>query len=173
MHVCFAAMFLLAAWKWGDWRNWMTYHSTMLYVVACDLLYLFLTANHYLWRYIPDGFLPSYSVTEMLHAFITLPATTLIFLSKFPAKTFRIIMHFLLWMAIFVVFEIVLFWANRFEYQFGWGIIWSIAFDLVMFPMILLHHKKPLLAYGLSVITISYLLWKFNIPTDLPIEERP
>jgi hypothetical protein len=57
MHLALAFITLLSVWKWGDWRNWEKYHSTMMYFALGNVLYNFLCANHFLWKLKPD-FLP-------------------------------------------------------------------------------------------------------------------
>lgn len=172
MHLAVMGISLIAAWKWGDWRNWKTYLSTMYYAAICDLLYLFLTANHFLWRYVSDSYFANYSGTELIYAFIVLPATTLMFISRFPHKLIKAAFYILMWIIIYILLEVVLLLSDRFVYQHGWNLIWSIGFDVVMFPMIILHHKKPLLTYLLSICFICYLVWQFEVPVHLPIENR-
>jgi len=173
VHIGINLLFILASWKWGNWSRWRHYHATMLYVAICDLLYLFLTANHQLWSYVPEPFLKHYALTEALYALVMLPATVLIFLSRLPAKPLKQAGHCLLWVGILFTIECVLLSTGRFRHLNGWSLYWSLGFDLVMFPMLILHYKKPLLAYLVSAAIVVYLLWQFEIPSGLPIEARP
>ena len=36
----------ILAWRFGDWRNWKNYQSTILYLITSDLLYNFLCYNY-------------------------------------------------------------------------------------------------------------------------------
>jgi hypothetical protein len=50
----------------------------------------------------------------------------------------------------------------------GWSLGWSFLFDFIMFPMLRLHHKYPLIAYILSVPIAIFFIFLF----DVPIEKR-
>ncbi|WP_308639739.1 CBO0543 family protein [Paenibacillus silvisoli] len=172
MHILICVLFAAACWKWGDWRNWRTYHSTMLYIVMSNLLYLFLTAENYLWRYEPEDYFYNYAITEALYGFIVLPATVLLFLPHLPSKPKKLAGYYMLWIGVYFTMEAVLLTSKRLLHDNGWNLYWSLIFDLIMFPMLVLHHKKPLLCYFLSAIIAALLLWKFDIPIHLPIEKR-
>ncbi|MDQ0899406.1 hypothetical protein [Paenibacillus sp. V4I7] len=80
MHFVIGFIIIGAAYRWGDWRNWKKYHSTMMYFALGNLLYHYLCANHLLWQLMPD-FSLSHSITEMIYTFIVFPATALLFLT--------------------------------------------------------------------------------------------
>jgi hypothetical protein len=49
MHIIGSFLWILATWKWGDWRNWKKYQSTILYMIVFSLLFDVLTYNHSLF----------------------------------------------------------------------------------------------------------------------------
>ncbi|GAA4706944.1 CBO0543 family protein [Brevibacillus fulvus] len=169
MHVLIGLYVIF--WRWGDWRNWARYHPTMLYYAAGNLLYQYLTANHYLWRLLPDRFL-NHTLTELLYTFLIFPGTALLFLGNFPASRGGKWRHYVRWYLLYVGMESVFVLTHHIDYQYGWNLLWSALFDLIMFPMLHLHHKRPLVAYGLSVLIIIILVWYFNVPIHIPIEQR-
>jgi hypothetical protein len=171
MHLFVALWALISAWKWGDWRNWEKYHPTLMYFAMGNLLYNFLTANHFLWKLEPD-FLPNHSMTEMVYTFITFPATAFLFLSNYPKETHKIFLHYLKWIFIFVAVEWVFSRTGRILYQYGWSLGWSAIFDCTMFPMLWLFYRKPLIAYGISAIMCVFWVWLFDVPVNVPIELR-
>jgi hypothetical protein len=172
MHFAIGILTLIAAWKWGDWKNWRIYHTSMLYFALGNLLYNFLTANHFLWKLKPD-FLPTHSLTEMVYTFITFPATALIYLSKYPqASIKKQIVYILGWVCIYGGVETILMLTGRMQYQFGWSLGWSVVFDCTMFPMLRLFYKKPLLAYVISAALCVFWVWLFDVPVNVPIEKR-
>ena len=62
------------------------------------------------------------------------------------------------------VFELIMFFSGLCVYSHGWTYTWSIVFASLMIPMLVLHYKRPLWAYILSVpITVFLLLW-FEVP---------
>jgi hypothetical protein len=162
MHLVIVIFTLFAAWRWGDWRNWQRYHPTMIYIAMGNLLYNFVYANHYLWQLKPD-FLLNHMVGEIVYTFITIPLTGLIFLSGYPKNITGQILHNLKFIAIYILIEAVLQYYGRIVYNYGWNIWWSSAWDFMMFPMWVLHHKKPLIAYAASIAVVVLVLALFPV----------
>jgi hypothetical protein len=46
----------------------------------------------------------------------------------------------------------------------GWNLRWSLLFNFVMFPLLVLHHKNPILAWTASFIFLGIIMTIFNIP---------
>ncbi|MRH45083.1 hypothetical protein GH741_20795 [Aquibacillus halophilus] len=171
MHVGLAILTVFSVWRWGDWRNWREYHSVMLYIAIGNLTYNFLTASYFLWRLDAD-FLSNHTLTEMLYTFIIFPGTVLLFVGNYPQTKFRVISHYSYWIFIYAGFELIMTFTGHIEYQYGWNLYWSAGFDCIMFPMLMLFYKKPLIAYSLSLPIALILLWYFDVPVHLPVEER-
>jgi hypothetical protein len=171
MHVLITLMTILAVWIRRDYRNWKEYHTTMLYIAVGNLMYNFLAANHLLWKFNPD-ILSNHTLSEVFYTCIVFPGTALMFLSKYPNTTKRIILHYITWIGVYVGFEIVFLYFNKIYYQFGWHLGWSALFDCIMFPMLRLFYKKPLLAYVLSVPIAVFFIWYFDVPVHIPMEDR-
>ncbi|TVY04005.1 CBO0543 family protein [Paenibacillus cremeus] len=170
MHFAIAVLILIVAWKRGDWKNWRDYHTTMMYFVLGDLLYLFLTANYALWRLKPDILLNN-AFTEMIYMFVTFPLTALLFLSKYPKGDIgKQVIYILNWVLIYAAVEWILLITGRIIYQHGWNLYWSIIFDCTIFPMLRLFYKRPVLAYGISLIMCVFWVWYFKVPVNVPVE---
>lgn len=172
MHVLTAVVVAFAVWRFGDWKGWQKYHSTMLYFIFGNVMYLFLTAGYSLWSLKAD-FASNYIFTELLYMFIVLPGTALLYLSKMPVSTKGRIKHIIKWIVLYAAIEGVYAYAtDSIQYDNGWHLGWSLLFDCVMFPMLLLHYKKPLLSYLISFPIAMFLIWYFKVPVHLPIEKR-
>ncbi|AFC28458.1 CBO0543 family protein [Paenibacillus mucilaginosus] len=165
MHVAYSILIILAAWRWGDWKNWRLYHPSMLFITAGGLLYEYLTKDQTMWKFHPD-FLYNQTVTVVVYALVTMPLSVLIFLSLYPKTIGRKLIHFGLWIAIYASGEWVLLSMGRISYQNNWSLRYSILFDMMMFPMIRLHHTKPLIAYGLSIPIVVSLIYLFHIQLE-------
>ncbi|WP_407921229.1 CBO0543 family protein [Bacillus salipaludis] len=77
--------FIVAVWRWGDWRNWEKYQSTILFKITCALLYEVLTYNYPLWEYSDfDTFLPTHTLNSLAITFVGFTCTVLLFLSCYP-----------------------------------------------------------------------------------------
>ncbi|WP_245805824.1 CBO0543 family protein [Bacillus alkalicellulosilyticus] len=171
MHLATALFVIFAVWKWGDWRNWQKYHTTILFYSLGNLAYNFLTANYFLWRFNAE-ILVNHTIAEMVYTFVVFPGTIILFLGNYPTERPRIILHHFKWITIYGVWEWVFTLFGKIEYQYGWTLGWSVAFLVIMFPLLALHHRRPLLVYFLSAIVAVLVLWYFEVPVHIPIEYR-
>jgi len=165
MHIVIILWAVFAAWRWGDWKNWQKYHSSMIFYPFANLVYGLLVNNHdfFLWRY-HGHFLFSEETADLFHSTITFPAVTLTYLSNYPTDRLKQALHITKYVVIYVVVEIIALQLNVITYSYNWNLLWSIWFNIVSFSVIRLHHTRPLLAYGISVLITSYLLWQFGVP---------
>ncbi|RFB17999.1 hypothetical protein DZB84_03540 [Bacillus sp. HNG] len=169
MHLIYNALFLLAAVKWGDWRRWREYYPTILFFLIGDLLKNVFYHDYWIWTYQETIFakdiLSNHTFITLLIMFVAYPATTLIYLGHFPEKRWNKVLWIGLWVSIYVIVEYInLKYLHLIKHHHGWTIHWSFLFNLVMFPMLRLHQKQPLIAWGLSIIWIIFLLNMFPIP---------
>jgi hypothetical protein len=67
---------------------------------------------------------------------------------------------------IYFTLEVILLKFSRIEYDYGWNIWWSLGWDCIMFPILSIHHKKPLLAFLLSAIVFFLMNWLFPFNLD-------
>ena len=171
MHFILTALTIFFVWLKRDYKNWKKYHTTMLYYAVGNLTYNFLCANYLLWKLEPD-FMPNHSITEMLYTFIVFPGTILMFLEHYPKTLKKQVLHNVFWIALYIVIEYFFLVTGRIYYQFGWTLWWSFLLVAVMFPMFRLHHTRPLLTYILSVPITIFLIWYFEVPVHIPMEDR-
>jgi len=164
MNLAIDIFIIYAVWRWADWKNWRKYHASMIFAGAMNLLYHVLSLTHYyfLWKMVPSFF--TFTTEEIIHTFILLPGTTLIFLSRWPKNISKQLKYFIKWILIFVLGEYALNNFGGIEYYNGWNIGLSFLFCCVMFPGILIHFKKPGLAYPLFIIITFLGIWIFRIP---------
>ncbi|MEQ6375540.1 CBO0543 family protein [Bacillaceae bacterium S4-13-58] len=173
MHLIVSLFVILSVWLWGDWRNWQKYHTVMLYFALGNLAYNFLTANYFLWRLDADAF-SNRTFTEVLYTFSVFPGTALLFVGNYPKNLgkSKIISHYLFYIGWYAGIEFLYVHFNRIDYQYGWNYWWSVGFDIIMFPMLWLFYRKPLIAYPLSILFAIFFLWWFDIPVGVPVENR-
>lgn len=162
-QIIVTVIMILIAWKWGDWRNWKLYYSTMQFYIVFDFLYSLITYNYPLWAY--ESPLLKTTFSDILISFAFVPATILIYLYHIPKGLKKQITYNLVWVVIYSVTEIISYSLGYFSYHHGWAIWWSVLFNCVMFPLLFLHYKKPLwavsLAFAFTIIGIMY--WKIPI----------
>lgn len=162
MHLALVAATIIIAWKRADWKNWQKYHPTMLYVAIGNLLYIFLYYDHYLWQFHGVTIINATTI-EMLMTFIILPFTALIYLSNYPVTLKGQIIHNIKYVAVYIALEWIYLELGLFKHSFGWNMWCSLVWDIMMFPMWVLHHKRPLIAYLASFIAVIIMLMLFPV----------
>jgi hypothetical protein len=105
-----------------------------------------------------------YTVLNIAISAILYPCTVILFLSFYPKTFAKQVLHIFLWICLYTGVEYVSFLFGDFIYLNGWNIFYTIAFNAIMFPMIRLHYKKPLLTWPISAVLAFLLIWYFHIP---------
>lgn len=154
---------ILAALRWGDWRNWHKYHATILYFILGDVLYYYITYNHRLWSLVPTWPL-KHELVCVAGEFIVFASTILIFLGRYPSGRFISTWWTLVWASIYTVNEWILLKTGTFTYEHGWTLFDSFLFTILMFIMLRLHYKRPLFTIVISVPILILLIFLNSIP---------
>lgn len=157
-----AVLWIIIAYKWGDWRNWRRYYPTMLFMGMGDLISCLVFAEKPLWKFQTDFLVPS--LTELFVIFTIFFSTILIFLSKFPKKLSNQILWTILWILIYTVKEFLTSLINMFTYHNGWTIWWSALFNIIVFPLLILHQKNPIFAWLIALAFLFITMHIFNVP---------
>ncbi|WP_163100673.1 CBO0543 family protein [Peribacillus alkalitolerans] len=165
--VAYSILWILAVWKWGDWENWKKYYPTMLFAIVGNLLYEVICFNYPMWAMEPNG-LPNQTIPILLLVLVGMPLSVFVFLSHFPDNESKIrqALYILLFVCIFVVLEYVSVQLGSITYHNGWNLAWSSLFNVIMFSIIRIHYKKPILALILSAIFIGILSTIFDVSLD-------
>ncbi|MFZ3579590.1 CBO0543 family protein [Virgibacillus sp. DJP39] len=169
MHLVMKLFFLIAAIRWGDWRNWQKYYPTILFFILMDLFYNYLLYEYPMWEF-HEGDIPvlHYEVFIVLSFIIVrYPATILIYLGNFPAGKLKSIFWITFWVLLYTIVEVIDLYLGLISHHNGWNLGWSILFNVVMFLTLKIHYHKPLLAWCISIIWILFLWNVFDIPMDV------
>lgn len=162
MIVLVSIFFVISALKWGDLKNWKLYYPTMMYFAIGDLVYNFLTYNNPLWQYANP--ILKHTASDLLVIIVVYPSTVLLFLSYYPDKLIKKIKHIAFWVFIFSALEWIFYTIGYFTYHNGWNIWWSVVHNLLAFPLLRLHYKKPILVWPISMALAFAILVLFDIP---------
>jgi len=158
-----ALMFVLATWKWGDWRNWKTYYPTMAFWVIGNYLYDTLTYTKPLWLYY-DPML-NHTLNDLFWKFIIYPCVAVMFLYRYPKSgTIPKFKYFAFWIILFSVLEWLLYVFGYFLYYNNWNFWWSVAFNCMMFPLLRLHYTHPHWGWIGAVVAGISIIVIFKIP---------
>lgn len=163
MILLLVCLFILACYKWGDWENWRSYYSTILFLIAGDFIYSFVSAAKPLWRYNPTIF--SGTITGLILAIFIYPCIVLVFLPTFLnlGRKNKII-YITIWVCGFSVLEYLGFKFHYLSYFNGWRYACSYIFDWILFILIVVHQKTPPLAWLLSLIIGVVITSWFKLP---------
>lgn len=167
MYILINFFYIIAGFKWGDWRNWKQYYSTILFFIIGDFLYNFLLYKKTMWLF-HDLVLPNHTTITVLAMVVTYSATVLIYLGRFPHGWLKRLLWFLLWVGIYLSAEYFNSKLGFITYYNGWNFWWSVLFTAIIFFILPIHHKRPLLAWLISIIIIGSLLSIFDVKlTDM------
>jgi hypothetical protein len=158
-------VFLFSAWRWGDWKNWTRYYSTILFVILVSILETLITHNHFLWKFHPDPFMPflyNHFLISIAMAFVVFSSTVLIYLGNYP-KNKKQFAYVLMWVLIYSVVEVITSNFGLLSYHNGWSIFWSVVINIIMFPLIRLHYTRPLLTWFITFGVFAFFWVKFDL----------
>lgn len=162
MHLAITIWALLAALRWADWKRWREFLPTIYYMVFSNFFYQYIAHTLYhLWKN-ESNFLNEL-VIDSLYSFIVFPCTVMLFLSNHPNPSQKRWLHYVKWIAIYSALEWIGQLFGFISYHHGWSWYWSLLFNCVMFPMLRLHHQRPLWALGMTPFIIWILLEIFYL----------
>lgn len=130
-----------------------------------DLYYII--KNKPLWKY--ESPIISGDFAELLIAFVVFPCTCFIFFQLYSkvnnSKRIPVYILFFLFCAfVYTSIEYLSFYLGFFSHHNSWNIYWSFAVNLTMFPLLLLHYKKPLWVWFPSIACAFLVIYRFNLP---------
>jgi hypothetical protein len=165
--VIYSLLWLVATGLFADLKRWRIYYPTMLYAAVGNLMYDLICYSYPLWELEANG-LPNQTIPSMLLVLIGMPFSTFVFLSNYPAvkPLWHRIAYCSLFVGIFVVLEWISLLTGSITHHHGWNLAWSGLFNCMMFPFLLLHHRRPLVALGLSVPLVLLLMAMFDVTLD-------
>lgn len=148
------------------YKHWAAYHTTILYGSLMIVLYDFICQDYLLWKHSSFPFY-SHFAGELIHAFIIMPCIVLLFLHNFSEQ--KKLLYILKWALISFFIEGAFVVTDSITFHNGYRYIYDLPFYSVMYLMFYLHHKRPILTYGLSIFIIIGLIFLFDV--KLPLDE--
>ena len=161
-HIFLSTTSIYICYKFGDWKNWQKYYSTILFFILSSVVCLVLTYNHPLWLY--ESKILNRTFSDLLISITVYPSTVMIFIPNFPRKISKIIIYISSYVAIYTIIELISNKLGYFTYHNNWNIWCTIIFNYIMFPMSILHYRKPLVAWIIALISPHILFFILKIP---------
>lgn len=157
------AVYVLFAKYFVDWKRWEEYYPTILYFIVCNLTYNFVFYDYTLWMYRAKSGWLNHTIIDLAFSYFIIPVIIMIYLRFFPTDRRKYIYLFA-WITYFSVIEWLFSKKGLFVYENGWNLKWSILFNIIMFILLRVHYRKPILALALSFPIIVVLLIFFHPP---------
>ena len=160
-----AVVSILICYKFGDWKNWMIYYPTILFFILSNIVCVLLIYNHP-FQFYESGIL-NRTFSDLFICITVYPSTVMLFVPNFPKKITKIITHILFYVAIYTIAELIAVKLGYFTYHNGWNIWYSLIFNFTLFPVLILHYKKPLYAWVIALISPHVLFFIMKIPYNI------
>lgn len=158
------AIFIILIFLFVDRKQLKEYYPTIQFYIICNLLYNFIFYQHTLWSYKPDLFKwLNHTNTEIMFTFLIIPLFIIVYLRFFPIG-WKGIAYIVIWIISFWLIEYYYLRKGFFVYKNGWNEWWSMLFNVIMYPTLYLHYKKPLIGILVSIPIIILLLLFFHPP---------
>ena len=171
MHLFLGPIFILLSLRWGNWKKWKEFYSTIQFFILGDLLYNFLLARYPMWEFSPFKYerfiLPNHTLLNLFSMLTLYPSSVVLYLSNYPAQRSKMtkIIYILFFSFIYIFIEFIDFKVFKIiSYYHSWNFSWSILFDISMFSLLILHYKKPGIALLISLVIVISLFFIFNVP---------
>lgn len=159
-------IYIVLAWRFGDWKNWKKYYPTILFIISVDFFISNLLKDYPLWTFHGSLLIPNHTIADFMIAFTCFSPMVLIYLSRYPYRKewYRQFVYIFLWFILYNIVEAIFFFAHLITYHHGWNFWWSSIVWVFMFIGLRLHHTKPLLAWLLCFTCTVFLIIYFQIP---------
>lgn len=162
IRIGMGAIWVYSAYKWGDWKNFKKYYPTMLFFGMGDLIYNVVFFEKPLWRF--ETNLITHPLNELFVIFTIFFPGVLLFLSKYPKKVLHQILYLAFWVMLYTGIEVATGMIGMIKNYNGWNIWWSVFHNSIQFPLVILHHRKPLFAWVIALAFLVLIMNVFNVP---------
>ena len=167
MVAIIALGWVLVTLKWGHWKEWKTYYPTILFIIAGDFIHGYIDAAKPLWRFIPT-LLFSGVAEHLIAALVIFPCTVILLFTFYPKyKSWAIkALYIALWVLIYAAGEYLALKLGYYVYKNGWSFAYSTLFDCLLFPLLIIHQRKPQIAWLISLIIGIFIAFWFKLPAS-------
>ena len=162
-RLIFSTVWISLAYKFSDRKNWKRYYPTLLFYGMGDLIYNVVFQDKPLWRFQVDFLVPS--INGLYVYFTIFLPSILLYLSRFPKRLIHQITYIIIWIGIYLVIELYTTSIGMQKNYNGWNIWWSLLHNTIVFPMIIMHHKKHyILAWVTALTFLAFIMIVFKAP---------
>jgi hypothetical protein len=165
LHIALFIASIFSAYRWGDWRNWEKYYSTILYFGFLDLIQNCVYHGMPLWTHVCTiGFKLPHTIINLIWILIIYTSTILIFVYHFPKVFKNQVFYISLWVLGYTMVEWILYLNKAIEYHNDWTILASLLFNCGMFIILWVHYTKPVVAWLLTILMFLVFVSIYQVP---------
>ncbi|MGM0753547.1 MAG: CBO0543 family protein [Bacillota bacterium] len=169
MIFVFLLCYALLGWKFGNWKEFYSYYPTLLFFIIGDLLSQFLLYDYSMWEFqtvtaFGDHINLNHTLISLCKMAVQYTATIAIFIGKLPSSFQGKVAWIMLWTGIYGVGEGLSHGLGMMTYHNGWHFGWDILFNIMMFTVLIVHHKSPIIGWIISFPIIFFLWLYFDVP---------
>jgi hypothetical protein len=123
-----------------------------------------------MWMFHPVGKIDewlgmkNHTIIVLIKMVVQYPATIAVFLGNMTFSKRKQILSIVLWSGIYAISELVAKFTGVMTYHNGWNFWWDCTFNVMMLFMLLIHYRKPILAWILTIPIVVGLFLIFHIP---------
>lgn len=147
-------------WK-GDWKHWKLYYPTMLYYIIVSINVSIILDDKPLWLFY--GSSPIDRICNYVLEVLVFPSIIIPFLSNFPKRHLKQFFYLLAYVFVFSLFEAAFYVTKEIIYYNGWNLWYSVLLYAVIFPLLILHHRSPIVAWLVTFILTCGIMAYFGI----------
>jgi hypothetical protein len=147
---------------WGNWKKWREYYPTILYYIIGSLSYNFIFYKKPLWLF---QSLINHTFSEYLDDFVLWPCAIILFFTFLPrTKIIKQMVYTFIWAIFLSSIEGISYITKNIVYINGWNYLYTIAFNCILFPLLALHYKYPLIVWPISGGLALLVMLLFDVP---------
>ncbi len=167
MVAMIALIWALVTLKWGRWKEWKTYYPTILFIIAGDFIHVYICTAKPLWRFTPDTLFSGVS-EHLIASLVIYPCTVILLFTFYPQfKSWTIkTLYIALWVLIYLAGETLALKLGYYVHANGWSLAYSALLDCLLFPLLIIHQRKPQIAWLISLTIGFFIFFWFKLPTS-------
>jgi len=167
MVAMISLIWALVTLRWGRWKEWKTYYPTILFFIAGDFIHEYIVSAKPLWRFAPDPLFSGVS-EHLIASFIIFPCTVILLFTFYPKlKSWtRKTLYIALWVLIYIAGEYLALKLGYYVHENGWSLAYSTLMDCLVFPLLIIHQRKPQIAWLLCFLIATFIVFWFKLPAS-------
>ncbi|WP_064092330.1 CBO0543 family protein [Rossellomorea aquimaris] len=162
-------IYIFIGWKFGNWKEFHSYYSTILFFIIGDLLSQFLLYDYSMWKFqaiseLDQSLKLNHTLISLLKMIVQYTVTVAIFIGRLPSSLLKKVIWVGIWTGIFAITEGFTHFIGIMTYHHGWHFGWDLIFNVMMLSVLIIHHKRPIVAWIISFPIVLFLWFYFDVP---------